>query len=277
MSESNQNNNTVNITEEDVSDVLDQMGLNVHQIMSDDATKQEKVINPVKIQENRNERFKSAQWFEDIRHTSISIFGLGGIGSWTALLVSRFNPSVMTLMDGDIYDFSNLSGQFCKLEDVSVSKVEATQNNIARFSGYYKANTFTENVTRETNLVMFQDIVITGFDNMEARKIVFEKWMSSPSKVLIDGRLAAEKLQIYCICKDDEYHINEYKNNALFDDREATPEICSYKQTSHMASMIASFICNLITNYIEVSKVEFIRELPYFIEYNAITMQLTKN
>ena len=124
---------------------------------------------------------------------------------------------------------------------------------------------------------MFQDIVITGFDNMEARKIVFEKWMSSHSKVLIDGRLAAEKLQIYCICKDDKYHINEYKNNALFDDGEATPEICSYKQTSHMASMIASFICNLITNYIEVSKVEFIRELPYFIEYNAITMQLTKN
>ncbi|MGN1294929.1 MAG: hypothetical protein ACI4U5_00840, partial [Bacilli bacterium] len=101
-----------------------------------------------------------------------------------------------------------------------------------------------------------QKILICGFDNMNSRKTAFEVWKgsisaSNPQEYLfIDGRLNAEEFQIFCIRGDDDYNINRYSKEFLFDDNEVQDAPCSYKQTSYCASMIASFITNLFVNHV---------------------------
>ena len=87
------------------------------------------------------------------------------------------------------------------------------------------------------------------------------------------SRLAAEEFQIFCIRGDDEYNINRYSSKFLFSDSEADETICSYKQTSFCANMVASYMANLFVNFC-ANEVGAYRELPFFTTYNAETMYL---
>lgn len=121
--------------------------------------------------------------------------------------------------------------------------------------------------------------MICGFDNMHSRKMFFNRWKEGLSKfdpkecLFIDGRMSAETFQIFCIQGDDIYNINRYSKEFLFDDEEADNEICSYKQTTFCASMIASYITNLYVNFCAIKAGNY-RPLPFYIEYDAATMLL---
>jgi hypothetical protein len=125
--------------------------------------------------------------------------------------------------------------------------------------------------------------MICGFDNMEARRIFFRTWKrqliveeASPREFLfIDGRLSAEEFQIFCIRGDDVKNQQLYESEYLFADEEAEPTICSYKQTSFAACMIASFIVNLFVNFTtNLCEPLIDRELPFLTTYQADTMYL---
>ena len=73
----------------------------------------------------------------------------------------------------------------------------------------------------------------------------------------------------------DTYLIQEYENKWLFDDNEAEATLCSYKQTSFCANMIASVIVNLFVNFIANQCDPLIeRELPFYTNYDAERMYL---
>lgn len=118
-------------------------------------------------------------------------------------------------------------------------------------------------------------IMFSAFDNMEARKTMFQSWVEHISvleeddhdleeAIFIDGRLTAEQLQIFCVTPKD---IEEYKKH-LFDDSEVEDAPCTFKQTSHSAAMIASHMIAFFTNHItNVREGENVRSLPFFWEY----------
>lgn len=240
-------------------------------------------LNPnsptVLIQEN-NSRFSGAEWYNQITATNVILAGLGGIGSYVAFLLSRLNINSLTMYDSDLVDFSNMSGQLYNVDSINLYKTAAITNIIHSFSNYYKINSFHQNITSET---ANGPIMICGFDNMEARKIYFNLWKkfvdsleTKEDKALclfIDGRLAAEELQVFCIQGDDTYNIENYMNNYLFTDKEAESEICSYKQTTFMANMIGSIMVNLFVNFVANQCEPLInRDLPFRTSYCADTM-----
>ena len=55
-------------------------------------------------------RFSSAEWFEKVKTKDITLAGLGGIGSWTALLFGRLKPNSITIYDFDTVDTINVAG-----------------------------------------------------------------------------------------------------------------------------------------------------------------------
>lgn len=224
-------------------------------------------------------RFSSASWYAKIQQATIVLAGLGGIGSYVAFLLSRVNPKFITLYDPDIVERVNMSGQMYSISDVAKYKVEAIRRHMESYSDYFKVSSIS---TRFTNDSRAEDIMICGFDNMEARKIFFDKWVSHLSAksnedkhkcLFIDGRLNAEEFQVFCITGDDDYHINKYKSQMLFSDSEADETVCSYKQTSHCATMIASIIVNLFVNFIANECNPIIpRDLPFLTSYDATRM-----
>lgn len=223
-------------------------------------------------------RFNSAIWFDKTRKQDVTIAGLGGIGSYVVFMLSRLDVNTMTLYDPDIVERVNLSGQLYNSNQIGDYKVDAAASMIANYSNYYSFLAKHEKLDENS---MISKVTICGFDNMKARKDAFRNWTNFVARLpeeergeclFIDGRLAAEELQVFCIKGDDTDGERRYEPY-LFSDSQAAPTVCSYKQTTFMANMIGSIIVNLFINFVANQCNPLIdRDLPFYTEYNAETM-----
>lgn len=224
-------------------------------------------------------RFSGAIWYERIQTKQITLAGVGGIGSYVGFLLARLKPAALYIFDPDKVEAVNMSGQLYGMQDINSFKVDALSNMLQNYANYYSILTHRGRFTQNQEST---DIMICGFDNMEARKLVFNKWLNrveaTPEEnrnqlLLIDGRLAAEEFQVFAIQGNDTRAIEEYKNNWLFNDNEADETICSYKQTTFMANMIASVMVNLFVNFVANECNPIIaRDVPFITQYSADTM-----
>ena len=250
-----------------------------------EATVNPNIISPISESVNTAEstvRFSGASWFEAAKSVSATIAGIGGIGSWTSLLLSRISNNVrITLYDDDNVEVVNLAGQMFSSNQVGLRKVYAAQEVIRYFSGSY-CSAAPYRITLTTSI--YDKIVICGFDNMEARKTLYHKWKENAKSfpvaeqgefLFIDGRMNAEEFQIFSIIGDDDYNMKRYEEEFLFSDAEVAPAVCSYKQTTYCASMIASFMINSLVNFLSNQNLENMpRQVPFYINYDAQLMHL---
>lgn len=237
-------------------------------------------VNPDVLRpEETTSRFSSAIWYEKIQEQRVILAGCGGIGSYVAFLLARLNIAELILFDPDTVDATNMSGQLYGLRDVGSYKVQCLYNFVSQYAGYHRVISRT---SRYDNIGPVRKIMICGFDNMEARKTFYLRWklylatLDSDSRkkcLFIDGRLAAEEYQVFAIQGDDERAMKEYEDKWLFSDAEAEETICSYKQTTFMANMIASTMVNIFVNFI-ANQCEplFPRDVPFFTSYDASTI-----
>ena len=231
-------------------------------------------------------RFSGAVWYKKVQEKTIILAGLGGIGSYCAFLLSRMKPAQIIMYDPDVVEQVNMSGQFYSQSDIGKTKAQAMTDMIHSYGNYFGVFSVDERFTESSSPA---DIMICGFDNMEARKIFFNKWkshvLSKPEEerkhcLFIDGRLAAEEFQVLCLRGDDEYNIERYNREWLFTDGEADVTLCSYKQTTFMANMIGSVMTNLFVNFCAndlegEEKPMMERDLPFLTSYDASMMMFS--
>lgn len=237
--------------------------------------------SPTLLMNDTTARFSGAEWYNEIQRKSIILAGLGGIGSWTALQLARMVPSRMVLYDDDVVEAVNMAGQLYGYNDVGKNKVNAVSELITSYTSMQSVYAVPEKFTSECEA---GDIMICGFDNMDARKTFFNSWeahvMCTPEEerrkcLFIDGRLSMDELQVLCMSGEDSYNIMRYRNEFLFSSREAEHTVCSMKQTTYLASMIGSFIVNLFTNWVANLLNPIIPyDVPFFTNYNAQNMLL---
>lgn len=214
------------------------------------------------LSEEKHGRFKGAPWYsEDNVYTLVG--GAGGIGSWLSVLLSRagFKPVVF---DFDTLELHNLSGQLFMRSDVGKLKVEALRNIVDQVNEE-DLQVFDEKYTQES---MSNEYTFSAFDNMEARKDMFAVWkeanIGNANAIFIDGRLLMEQLTVFCITGDNYEAILEYEGEHLFSDDEVLEGVCTLKQTSHSAAMIASFMTSFFTNHItNVRAKSKVRNIPF--------------
>lgn len=247
-----------------------------------DSTHHEIPVNSQTITiDETTSRFSGAIWYEEIQKQTVTLAGIGGIGSYVGFLLSRLKPNRLIIYDPDRVETVNMSGQLYGQTDVGRYKCAALADMVMNYANY--CNIVALNQRFEDNSEA-TDIMICGFDNMAARRTFYEKWkqrvLSYPAGsdnrkkcLFIDGRLAAEEFQVLSIQGDDERAMAAYEDKWLFSDAEAEETICSYKQTTFMANMIASVMVNVFVNFIANQCGPIIdRDVPFFISYDASTM-----
>lgn len=218
------------------------------------------------------DRFKDAPWFPQ-RDELVMIGGAGGIGSWLAFFLTKagFKP---TVYDFDVIEEHNIGGQLFRPSDIGSLKVNALFSIIKEFCGD-EINTISSRINEDSPTHYF---MFSAFDNMKARKDLFEVWKRSihncpVTPIFIDGRLTMEQLQIFCVTPDN---MKNYEDNHLFDDSEVEDAPCTMKQTSHSAGMIATHMVGLFTNHItNIYEREILREIPFYYEF-FIPLTLTE-
>lgn len=224
-------------------------------------------------------RFSGAIWAEAIKTKTVTLAGVGGIGSYVGFLLSRVKPERIILYDPDRVESVNMSGQLYHRNSIGQFKAQALSEFMMNYSCFYNIYSYNSRFERTSPP---SDIMICGFDNMAARRAFYEAWKSyvdimpkeeQGKALFIDGRLAAEEFQVFCIKGDDNYHMKQYEDKWLFSDEEAEETICSYKQTSHCANMIASVMVNLFVNFVANQCEPLIdRDVPFMTSYDASTM-----
>lgn len=218
-------------------------------------------------------RFSGADWADQLEE--IMIVGIGGIGSWLTLNLSRIGHNLY-IVDPDMVDETNVTGgQMYRDFDIGRHKVHSVVD-IARQFGCTGGIISVDDVfTGETGVV---PIMMTGLDSMEARKLVFEEWNKdrevskkgnlldgANNHLLIDGRLTMEMMEIIAVQGSNEEQIERYKREFLFDDEEADVLDCTTKQSTFGAMMIASLMTATLCNFLTNKKLgEEFREVPFY-------------
>lgn len=225
-------------------------------------------------------RFKDAPWFPRDTDINILVGGAGGIGSWLTLMLARigYKPYVY---DFDVLEEINLGGQLYPKSKVGMHKVDALVEIVRDFSEE-EISVFNERLDADT---MSCNIVMSAFDNLLARKHMFESWVTNygddPNAIFIDGRLTMENLTIFCINGGNSLRINSYRTDFLWDDSEVEEAPCTMKQSSHGAAMIASHMVAFLTNFIGSNQMIMSSSIPfywdYFISANLITENIEPN
>jgi hypothetical protein len=213
--------------------------------------------------DNKNAAFKDADWYGKCNRL-ISIAGAGGTGSWLALFLARNNFEIL-IYDDQKVERRNMSGQFYKGMDEGSFKITSLHDNIVHFADKY-INTSGLKLT-ESNFIA-SNYFFSCVDNMEARKNIFDNWKRRykdvKDAIFIDLRLELELLQVYAVTSD---RIEDYEKTLSFEgDKEEA--ICSLKQTTHNAAMIAAIATNMFLNFlVNISTGSTVRQVSFFTEY----------
>lgn len=206
------------------------------------------------------DRFKDAPWYKKSSDEKIILGGVGGIGSNALYYLTKSIPATFHIFDDDIVSKHNTGTQFFKINSLNWYKIEAINNILIDF-GIESQKIYTYPNKIKDNIL---PIAIAAFDNMDARKEMFNNWKKLNNKeIFIDGRLSATIYQVFTVTKN---RIEAYEKT-LFNDNEVEEGPCTFKQTAHFAGLIGARITHILTNYLSNKySNENIMNVPYLIE-----------
>ena len=188
-------------------------------------------------------RFRDAPFFNEASNLEVFVGGAGGIGSWLILYLSRIVKTI-NVYDYDKVEKVNLAGQLFRHSDVGNSKVGAIALAGREYGDAY-INIYPFKIEPHTEVP--EAYVFSAFDNMTARKDLFEIWkQNSDRKLFIDARLLADQYEVYFVQKGME----EAYEATLFSDEEVEEVACTFKQTTHFAAICAGRMVHGFTNYL---------------------------
>ncbi len=184
---------------------------------------------------------------------TVTIAGVGGIGSPTALVLSKLGVGKIVAIDPDHVEDVNLPGQLYRLQDAAnaTPKSEATRQICGEFAGAQ-----VESVQDVAENQELEGIVVSAVDSMAARgrvwrSIIEQMDAGSPSsggrvEWLIDARMGAENGTLYAVRPSSPLD-QLYYESQLYRDDEALQLPCTGRATVHNGWWIASLIGRAIT------------------------------
>lgn len=196
-------------------------------------------------------RFKGADWFSWLYHKPVLLGGAGGIGSFVSFFLSRLGCHIY-VYDMDTFERINMSGQLVGAAHIGKEKTKVAEDLAIAFSDHI----LVESMGKYEEDSEAGPIMISGFDNMTARKNMFKNWKyyvlthteEAAESIFIDGRLLSSSYQIFIVQGDNPANMKRYEE-FLFEDSEVEDIDCTMKQTTHCAAGIASHMIGFLTNF----------------------------
>jgi len=217
-------------------------------------------------------RFQSAPWMDF--NDYFTIIGVGGIGSWTAYLLTKIGYKCH-IYDDDTLDELNMGSQFYSNKFVKQPKVDAFKSTLALLSKDDSENIILTTSARYKEGDTISDFLLCCVDNMSTRKLSSEEWYKKQCEaewmnpcLYIDSRMDAEYYEVFCIYNEETY---QRYVKTLFEDSAVADAPCSFKSTPQTAALISGTIVTCVVNHItnindEIAESIGIRSVPFHIE-----------
>ena len=169
----------------------------------------------------------------------MAIAGVGAIGSHLAEMLAKLGVTRLTLIDFDEVDTINLGVQGFYKEEVGLPKVSAVKRRIQSINSNVETCTWNEGY--DPQRVPSRSVVFSCVDSIKTRREIFRHYREKDWSALLDGRMAAESLQVYCVTREPRV-LASYQAS-LFPTHKAYRESCTARATIYAASMAAAILC----------------------------------
>lgn len=174
--------------------------------------------------------------------TEIIIIGAGSTGSFTALNLAKMGMNKIKVIDFDIVEEHNIPNQFFRISDIGKPKVEALQEIIKDFTD---TDIEIENIEINEDYdfdLGLNTLIILAVDNMEIRKLIYEKIKDFPIK-LIDTRFGGEGFSIHSVDLMNDEEKEKFEKSLNLTAKETS---CGEKSIIYTILSLASEVCNIV-------------------------------
>jgi len=175
--------------------------------------------------------------------STISVVGLGGIGSFLIQGLAMMGWSKVLGYDSDKIEDHNLSTTCYPLDESGNAKADAAQGLFQRYSEDWQEFLPNSHFSPDSNV---EPKMIVCTDNMESRLLVYNKWKSQPKPdFFLDLRMGATSVEMVTATP----RVNSYMDTWV-PTHEIPPAPCSMKHTvfatNHIVSLGLSQVYNIV-------------------------------
>lgn len=153
----------------------------------------------------RNTNAFSREEVEAIHGKSVVIVGCGGLGGYVAMSLARFGIGGLTLVDGDVFDATNLNRQvFCTEANLGKSKAQEAKLALSLINSSVQVTALTSLLDENNcaDILSGHDAAIDCLDTVSAR-LTLESGCESAGIPLIHGAIGGFYGQVSCVFPGD--------------------------------------------------------------------------
>lgn len=124
---------------------------------------------------DRNMPALSPEECATLREKSVCIIGCGGLGGYVIEILARIGIGALTVIDGDVFDVSNLNRQLLSDESLlGTKKAEAAAARVKKINADVTVTPVSEFFTKENGLQLLDgcNLVVDALDNAESRRVL---------------------------------------------------------------------------------------------------------
>lgn len=173
----------------------------------------------------------------------VHLIGAGGIGSPTAMVLSKMGFHDLYVYDDDQIEPHNVGAQLYHTNQDGMHKVEALKQFVESFTsvGAHFPGPGQE-------LSPFS-VVVSAVDSMAARQEIWDYLKTQKMVSLyVDARMGLESIRVYALDPSDKDSVRRYEQN-LYPDSEGEGLACSAKSVAYNGFFAAAVIGGLISAY----------------------------
>lgn len=181
----------------------------------------------------------------EFQDRSVTIIGLGNIGSHAAICLARLGIKNFFLYDSDTIEEHNLSSQSYNKADIGRDKVEAVKAQILAIDETISVIACSRVYERNT---VPEDIVVVGVDELTIRREL-AGMLKDFANVIIDGRIGGEQLELYTCESSDEW-----AKTIPAGDGDSDP--CGARYISYVSYIIGGLIACQVKKYLKGQRLD---------------------
>ena len=119
---------------------------------------------------------------EKIKHATVGIAGLGGLGSAVAVALARIGVGRLILADFDVVEPSNLNRQQYFIDQLGQTKADALEANLRRINPYVDYEAHGIRLTPENIPTLFAgaDVLVEAFDRPDQKAMLLQSFKDKP-------------------------------------------------------------------------------------------------
>lgn len=180
----------------------------------------------------------------------IGIIGAGGIGSPTALVLTKMGFPHITIWDDDKVESHNIPNQLFKESEIDEYKTTSLNKTLKEYDSDIDLFAFTQKFNSETKKLI-KDIMICTVDSMTERQKIWKIIKDNEKcKFFIDSRMGGELLRIYSVNPNNIID-QEFYDEHFYSSKEADKLPCTARSIFYNCFIIAGLIGNQCKKFVK--------------------------